>query len=175
MARTSSRDKILDALETVLIERGAGAVTLDAVCETAGVSKGGLLYHFASKAELYAGLTDRLAEGIRKEVTQAPSDPGELVRWFIFGAVPSDNAERALWRSLLAGVRLEEHHDDATPPIARLLDEWARPLDRFEPGLALQIRLVADGLYFNALVGAPRPPEDLLDRLIAPLAAAARA
>jgi len=45
----SARDRVLDAYETLLIESGPAATTLDAVAAAARVSKGGLLYHFASK------------------------------------------------------------------------------------------------------------------------------
>ena len=40
----------------------AGSATLDAVAAAAQVSKGGLLYHFASKDALAAGLLERLRE-----------------------------------------------------------------------------------------------------------------
>ncbi len=39
----SARDRVLDAYETLLIEAGPAAATLDAVAAGAGVSKGGLL------------------------------------------------------------------------------------------------------------------------------------
>ena len=58
----SARDRVLDAYETLLIEAGPGAATLDAVAAAARVSKGGLLYHFASKDALAAGLLARLRE-----------------------------------------------------------------------------------------------------------------
>ena len=58
----SARDRVLDAYETLLIETGPGAATLDAVAAAANVSKGGLLYHFASKDALAAGLLARLRE-----------------------------------------------------------------------------------------------------------------
>ena len=38
---------------------GAQALTLDAVAAEAGVSKGGVLYHFASKRALIDGLIER--------------------------------------------------------------------------------------------------------------------
>ena len=40
---------------------GAAALTLDAVAAEAGVSKGGVLYHFGSKRALIDGLLDALA------------------------------------------------------------------------------------------------------------------
>jgi AcrR family transcriptional regulator len=44
---TNSREKLLDAAEVVVMERGANSMTLDAVAAQANVSKGGLLYQFA--------------------------------------------------------------------------------------------------------------------------------
>jgi hypothetical protein len=44
-----AREAVLDAFESLLIEVGERAATLDAVARLAGVSKGGLLYHFPNK------------------------------------------------------------------------------------------------------------------------------
>lgn len=56
----SARDNILRAYEEILIAGGERAATLDAVAANAGVSKGGLLYHFRSKEALANGLFERL-------------------------------------------------------------------------------------------------------------------
>jgi AcrR family transcriptional regulator len=45
----------------VALEQGFGHVTLDAVAERAGVSKGGLLYHFPTKSDLVRGLLSHYA------------------------------------------------------------------------------------------------------------------
>src|SRR5690606_13182471 len=42
----AARAKVLDAFVSILLEHGERAATLDAVAAAAGVSKGGLLYHF---------------------------------------------------------------------------------------------------------------------------------
>ena len=47
--KTDCRQAILEAAERVVTEAGAAHLTLDAVAGKAGVSKGGLLYHFPSK------------------------------------------------------------------------------------------------------------------------------
>ena len=47
--RKSSREKILDAAAELVTEIGAGRLTLEAVAEKAGLSKGGLLYNFPTK------------------------------------------------------------------------------------------------------------------------------
>ena len=54
-----TRDRLLDAFETLLVSAGSRAATLDAVAAEAQVSKGGLLYHFHSKDELVDGMLSR--------------------------------------------------------------------------------------------------------------------
>jgi AcrR family transcriptional regulator len=53
------RDRILDAADQLVTADGARHLTLDAVAQAAGVSKGGLLYHFPSKDALLAGMIER--------------------------------------------------------------------------------------------------------------------
>jgi AcrR family transcriptional regulator len=57
--RPSSRERILKAAEGVVAECGALHLSLDAVAERAGVSKGGLLYNFPSKEILLKALVAR--------------------------------------------------------------------------------------------------------------------
>ena len=66
----ATRERILRAAEDLTRETGAGNLALDAVAARAGVSKGGLLYHFPSKAKLFEALVDtylgRWDEALRK-------------------------------------------------------------------------------------------------------------
>ncbi|MDO8381707.1 MAG: helix-turn-helix domain-containing protein, partial [Microbacterium sp.] len=55
-----ARESVLDAFEAILIDDGERAATMDATSRAAGVSKGGLLYHFASKVALESGGIERL-------------------------------------------------------------------------------------------------------------------
>jgi AcrR family transcriptional regulator len=58
--RPSSRERILDAAEELVREIGAGRLTLEAVAERAGLSKGGLLYNFPTKDALLQGMLERM-------------------------------------------------------------------------------------------------------------------
>jgi AcrR family transcriptional regulator len=60
--RPSSRERILDAAAELVRELGAGRLTLDAVAERAGLSKGGLLYNFPTKEALLQGMLERIIE-----------------------------------------------------------------------------------------------------------------
>ena len=69
MPSDATRDALLDAAKRVMQRVGAGHLTLDAVAKEAGVSKGGLLYHYPSKGDLLRGmLTARVATMMRHDL-----------------------------------------------------------------------------------------------------------
>src|SRR5690606_15169274 len=61
--QTIDRGALLDAAERVVLRDGANGLTMDAVAREAGVSKGGVLYAFATK--------DRLIDEMMRRVTAA--------------------------------------------------------------------------------------------------------
>ncbi|ETJ34570.1 hypothetical protein Q604_UNBC11004G0001, partial [human gut metagenome] len=58
MPRISKRQLILESAAAIINEKGADYLTLDAVAQRAGISKGGLFYHFKSKDELIKELVN---------------------------------------------------------------------------------------------------------------------
>ncbi len=67
---TNAYETILNAAEDVVRETGAIHLTLDAVCARAGISKGGLLYHFRTKESLIRALVKRMPEIVFDRSTQ---------------------------------------------------------------------------------------------------------
>lgn len=61
-------NSILDAVEAVISDLGIHRLTLDAVAAKAGVSKGGLTYHFKSKDDLISAMVERELQRFRTEV-----------------------------------------------------------------------------------------------------------
>lgn len=155
MGRPSSREAILDAFEETLISHGSAAATLDAIAEAAGVSKGGLLYHFASKDDLFVAFGERLLARIDTVVAAAPDAPAAVIRWYL-DPQPIGSDEATLWRSIIAALHGTEALLAGVIPEA--FDRFARPLAILDPTVAEQVRLVGDGLFLSSLVGiAPRP------------------
>ncbi|MFL5200572.1 MAG: TetR/AcrR family transcriptional regulator, partial [Microvirga sp.] len=76
--RKSSREKILDAAAELVAEIGAGRLTLDAVAEKAGLSKGGLLYNFPTKEALLQGMIQRMIDQVtsEKDALREKAEPG---------------------------------------------------------------------------------------------------
>ena len=84
---SNARGRILDAALAVSDRVGAAHLTLDAVAAEAGVSKGGVLYHFASKELLLQGVVEHHMNQQRNhlEIAQAmfPSGPGGYLQAFV--------------------------------------------------------------------------------------------
>ncbi len=59
------RAQLLDAAERVLGEHGFGGATIEAIGEEAGVTKGGVYFHFRSKEELFFAVLDRFRVRVR--------------------------------------------------------------------------------------------------------------
>lgn len=67
MNRNSRRDAILKVACRLVRTMGASHLTLDAVAREAGISKGGLLYHYPTKdALIQAALNDFWTDSIRR-------------------------------------------------------------------------------------------------------------
>lgn len=71
------RDRILDAVDAVIVEGGGRSLTLDAVAERAGISKGGLVYSFATKDELIAASLAREMDRVQAAVRRRAGGLGD--------------------------------------------------------------------------------------------------
>ena len=108
--RPSQRERILDAAEAVVRDDGAAHLTLDAAAERAGVSKGGLLYHFKTKESLLQAMIDRHMQTLRERHAAAlaslPPGPGrELKAWALVAIANEKNAaDKRMSCSMLAAA-----------------------------------------------------------------------
>lgn len=175
---SDTRQRILRALRDILAASGNASVTLEAVAAQAGVSKGGLLYHFPSKAALYLGLLGSVRDSVISDMATATQRSGGA-RGFLEYSEPTEDDEAGFFTSLIAAVRTGQNADadDTDSRAAGLLADifrcWEEPMRAAvsDPVQAENIRLVGFGLYFSVLTGLP--PVDpavlaqLFDRLLA--------
>lgn len=174
--QTAARERVLDAFAELLIEHGERAATLDAVASSAGVSKGGLLYHFGSKDALIAGLLDRLDELDRADMERMRSAPEGVVEYFIRTSVDCGST---FDRTLIAAACLAQgQHPQANEALAGIRAGWLRIVEEAvgDKDTARAIVLMADGLYSNTAqlgTGLADPAEgsdESIDRLLAVIA-----
>lgn len=69
--RPLARERILAAATEITKEQGPAHMSLDAVAARAGVSKGGLLYHFPSKAKLLEAIVANHVDFAREAILSA--------------------------------------------------------------------------------------------------------
>lgn len=170
----STRERILDSYRDLLLEHGGAGVTLEAVAERAGISKGGLLYHFPAKAMLLVGLTERLAAFTDVNVARARVDGA--VRAFLQTSIPRDDEARH-YRAALTAIAADRRN---APPAAQqtlndAFDVWSGLLreEVRDPVLATTIRLIGDGLFLTTVAGLPRPSADQVKAVVNDLEARA--
>ena len=158
---SDTRARLLSAAAAVIRRDGAQALTLDAVAAHAGVSKGGLLYHFKSKRELLDGLVARWLDEFQHDIDASATH-------FPTGYVKASDGAKAEEAGLLAALV-------ADPAVlAKVRERYATWQDRIateggDPVEATVARLAADGLWLADLFGMAPPDGDLRERVLARL------
>jgi AcrR family transcriptional regulator len=160
----NAKEGIIDAAEDVVVEVGARHLTLDAVSAKAGVSKGGLLYHFHNKEALLQAMLDRRISRIevnRQEKRSCLSGGADSdIIAHVLAVLEADEKSKKLSVALLAAVA----HDPLF--LVPYQKEYRRLLDRFRKegnsfSRAAVIMLAADGLKLLELFSLlPFSPEE---------------
>jgi AcrR family transcriptional regulator len=159
--RGDTRTRLLDAASAVIRRDGPQALTLDAVAAQAGVSKGGLLYHFRSKRELLDSLVARWMDEFERDIEAAP---GNFAARYVRGSEGAKAEEAGMLAALVADPQVlaavRERHVAWQD---RVTTEGGDPVD------ATVARLAADGLWLADLLGMAPPQCDLRERVLARL------
>ena len=172
---TAARDggatklRILGAAERVVLRDGVGHLTLEAAAHEAGLSKGGVLYHFPTRDSLVAAMVTRIIEQFEEDIasylpeagTPEASAPGAFARAYVRSTLePAAPGEERLGAALLAAAAAEP---DLLVPLQEAADGWQARLvdDGLDPTLATVIRLACDGLWLCDLFGLASPRAEL--------------
>ena len=144
------RDRILDAAEGVIRESGGRNFTLDAVAERAGISKGGLVYSFATKDGLVRAALERemarFQEAVGRRLGGRPVGPFELVLAHIEEALDEDDASTLKAAFLVTAL---VHAPDMMEPVQRYYRALLDPL-RSDGGDMHEVRhalLAVEGIF----------------------------
>jgi AcrR family transcriptional regulator len=143
---------------------GPRALTLDTVAAEAGVSKGGLLYHFATKDLLVDALVGEWLDRFESEVLAGTAE-GSWARAYARACAGTRSpAERATDVALLVAVAGDPRGLEA---VRKRYAAWQQRLvaDAADTVDATLVRLAADGLWFADLLGLA-PPTGSLRRAV---------
>jgi len=154
-----TRERILFGAEEVVLRDGVAHLTLEAAASEAGISKGGILYHFPTRAALVAAMVERLGSRFDADLERegaGSGEPGAFTRAYLessFGPA-SDAAgsrELRLGAAVIAGLAADT---ELLAPLRERFAAWQDALaaDGIAPASASLIRLAADGLWFTELL-----------------------
>lgn len=153
--RPSARDRIVDAALELIGEIGVPTVTLDGVAARAGVSKGGLLYHFKFKDELLTAANEHL---VRKRVaardaeaeSMQDGDGRELKGYILASVKDGSGTDRIAANLLVAGALTVE----SAEPFRRYFKDRF-PLLAVKVGFdrAALLHAATEGLWFMDALG----------------------
>ncbi|AOS64055.1 TetR/AcrR family transcriptional regulator [Actinoalloteichus hymeniacidonis] len=155
--RPSSKTLILEAAMRVAENDGITSVTLDSVAEAAGLTKGGLLYHFRTRDALMLAIQRHIADCWEEKLLAALGKPVEestqQERLAAYTKVSVDGASRADLVFVLESVGKPE-----------LCEPWNTMIERWSPDMTeldlFVAWLAADGLWlYEVSMGTTFSPE----------------
>jgi AcrR family transcriptional regulator len=152
--RPSSREAMLDAAQAVVLEGGAGKLTLDAVARRAGVSKGGVMYNFPTKEALLKAMVERLVEHNRHAHAQVtaslPDRPGRSLKAYVMNSVRALDVDDRVSGALLAALNSDRA---LLAPVAEYFNgRFARLAQDVPFEQAALVYLATEGLWTQELL-----------------------
>ncbi|MBM7603720.1 AcrR family transcriptional regulator [Metabacillus crassostreae] len=152
----SRQSEILEAASRVIVNLGLNKLTLEMVAKEAGISKGGLLYHFPNKEELLTALNVYALEEFKKkidlEMVNIKEENGRFLRAYALATLNElrDSNHILLNSSLLASLA---NNIEALTLWKKQYEQWELDFKRekVKREEVLTIRFVCDGLWFSSM------------------------
>lgn len=145
-----TRTAVLAAAAEAMSERGTG-VSLDYIAKRAGVSKGGLLHHFANREALLVALVEdsqqRLRESVLGHLDLSENTPGKLLRAYVRALTSGSDATAQYFTAAPAWAGIYQ-----IPRVAEIAAAdaawWDENLaaDGLSPERIMVVRSAAEGL-----------------------------
>lgn len=166
--KIDTKDKIIQAVYNLVTNQGIAKMTMESVAEEAGLSKGGLFYHFPTKELLIKAMLNQIFnqfDSALEEDYQNDSQPGGRARSYIKTTfLKHDQEENELVLALLAALV-------TYPPLLETAREyyvdWQSKLenDNIDPVNSTIARLATDGLWFSELFGLAPIESELREKV----------
>ncbi len=173
MSRPARREQLLAAAERIVRRDGVGRLTLDAVAVEAGTSKGGLLYHFASREALITAMVERhvaaFNASLEAEMAEDAVPRGRWTRSYLRATAPLGGpSDGATATGLLAAMASNPALAD---PLRERYAAWREQMaaDGLPEADAMIVGLAADGLWMADLLGFAAPTGAQRRRILARL------
>ncbi|MYM33278.1 TetR family transcriptional regulator [Duganella sp. FT94W] len=146
--RLSNRNTLLDALESLIAENSVHDITLEKVAVHAGITRGGLIYHFKSKEALLMALVERMRQRVDAHCGDLAPEGRPPLKTFLIGRIDYAFAmppkEKKTMANLLAAAAT---YPCLLGPVKAMYDSGIEALngDGEAAGLVLSIWTALDG------------------------------
>jgi len=160
--KPDTRDRLLEAAASIVAQSGAANLTIDAVAACAGLSKGGVLYHFPSKKALLQGMLERMiAEFQSRTLRQGADGEPSLLHTHIESVLDNPPGEQATSLAVIANAAEDP---SLLAPALSLLTDRADQVSReaSDPVLALIVLLASEGIRFLDVMNMQPVNEEML-------------
>ncbi|MGV3615467.1 MAG: TetR/AcrR family transcriptional regulator [Fimbriimonas sp.] len=150
-----ARQRILDAAASMAEEDGAHSLSLERVADRAGVSKGGLLYHFRTKEELMAAMLQSVIDAHDTDMDRRVAAGERYVDAVIDHCLDDHDRPGSLMSAFIAAVAVDKGAQDL---VRDRKEKWRNRLE--ENGLSrsqsLVMSLALDGLFVGTSLGVTK-------------------
>lgn len=164
-----TRMEILGAANRVVLTRGVNALTLDAVALEAGVSKGGLLYHFPSKNKLIEGMVEYLIKEFDSILAvELEKNNGDWLSAYIHASFQENTKLDQVGSALFAAAA---NNPELLKPLQDHYAQWQQQAETSAPSpeLGLIIRMALDGLWISDLLDFSPPDQAMRRKMLTTL------
>jgi len=173
MSRPSAKQEIIDAALRLAARSGVGSLTFEAIADEAGKTKGGVIYHFASKEDLVRSIIARLVDVWEADARRHLSVPFEeatredRIVAYMLSCMESTGEDEAVGDlSVLVDVLRDERYADIW---STLRERWVGDIRTLSTDQQLAL-VAADGIWIDeAMRQAPYPAErraEIVARLV---------
>lgn len=168
------RRNLLECTAKIAAEQGIAKVTIEAVAQSAGITKGGLLHHFPSKRALidamFTEMIDQFDQQIDAYMAQDSIAQGRFTRAYVAVMFADENFDpSAPWQSLCLSTISEPASYEVSA--SWLNDRLAQHRSTDSDPMLEIVRLAADGAWFAMMTKkneeALEYARDIRERLIA--------
>ncbi len=128
-----SRERILDAAEALMAERGYAGTSISAICKESGLPASSVYWHFSNKEGLLEAVLERGSNRMLDEMAEAhaaPGTPRERLHNLLQRAAAVFEAQPQEFRRLDLLITLERSGSD---------DDWRKAIDQFHARLRAMI------------------------------------
>jgi AcrR family transcriptional regulator len=155
LRRPSQKRHLIETAISLVAERGVAALTIENLAQAAGVTKGGVQYHFDSKDQLVTELLEVMLSSFDEAITAAAGAHPSAQDWlraYVAVSLTPQGTEESVAAALIAAM---PPGDPRAAPFNVFNGIWRERAQRDiqDKALAQVIRLACDSVWLEKVYG----------------------